>query len=425
MHRFLGTAIGKTVRGLTKLRGTGGQALPGLVVERLLPKYLATMLAQLPDGVVVITGTNGKTTTTKMVVELLKASGKRVLTNPTGSNFTRGIISSLTHQAKITGELPFDVGIFELDEAYARQFVSQVKPSWVLGLNVMRDQLDRFGELDTAAKMIGQTMHEATKGMVVNDDDARLVAAAKEIARGHKRRVVYFGVAPALRKFFPVDDELVAIGSSSKPGKPHKRTVELAAFKEQDVTFKFGAKKHKATLKLSGQHNFQNAAAALALAQVLLPKAEPDSLVKNLASVSPAFGRGEQFRLKDGSTLQLILVKNPAGFRQALASYPINKANVMFAVNDNYADGRDVSWLWDVDFSALTGKTIPVVSGSRAADMAMRLVYDAIKVQRIQPNTSDALRDFCAKSGDKLIFTTYTAMLAFYKQLKKQAGRSL
>lgn len=425
MHKFLGTAIGKTVRGLTKLRGTGGQALPGLVVERLLPKYLTTMLAQLPDGVVVITGTNGKTTTTKMVVELLKANGKRVLTNPTGSNFTRGIISSLTHQAKLSGELPFDIGVFELDEAYARQFVTQVKPQWVLGLNVMRDQLDRFGELDTAAKLIGKTMHEATAGMVVNDDDARLVAAAKEIARGHGRRVIYFGVTPALRKFFPVDDEIVAVGTQAKAAKPHKRAVELAAFKDQHVTFKFGAKNHKAQLKLSGQHNFQNAAAALALAQVLLAKVEPEALVRSLSDVSPAFGRGEHFLLKDGSTLQLVLVKNPAGFRQSLESYPIKKSNVMFAINDNYADGRDVSWLWDVDFSALAGTTIPVVSGSRAADMALRLSYDAIKVHRIQPNTSLALRDFCAKSGDKLIFTTYTAMLAFYKQLKKEAGRSL
>jgi len=212
MHRFIGTAIGKSVRGLTRLKGTGGHALPGLVVERLLPRYLASMLAQLPDGVVVITGTNGKTTTTKMVVELLRANGKRVLTNPTGSNFTRGIISSLTHQAKLSGHLPFDIGIFELDEAYARHFVAQVKPKWVLALNVMRDQLDRFGELDTAARLIADTMLEATEGVIINDDDARLVAHALQA----NKHTMYFGVAPKLRQYFPVDDELVAVGPRAR-----------------------------------------------------------------------------------------------------------------------------------------------------------------------------------------------------------------
>lgn len=430
MHRFIGTSIGKTIRGLTRLKGTGGQALPGLVVERLLPGYLASMLRQLPDGVVVITGTNGKTTTTKMVVELLRANGKRVLTNPTGSNFTRGIISSLAQQAKLNGRLPFDIGVFELDEAYARQFTAQIKPAWVLALNVMRDQLDRFGELDTAATLIGQTMHEATIGIVVNDDDARLVGHAFTIARHHGQRTVYFGVAPDLRKTFPADDDLVAVGQASSraaafTAPDQERAVELTAFKDQNTTFRFGKKTFSAALQLSGQYNYQNAAGALALLQVLLPHIEPATLVGQLATVAPAFGRGERFALKDGSTLQLVLVKNPAGFRQALASFPVATQPLMFAINDNYADGRDVSWLWDVDFSALGGTTIPLTSGTRAADMALRLSYDDVKVREIQPNLEQALRELCGQKGDKLLITTYTAMLIFYKMLKKQAGKTL
>lgn len=422
MNRFIGTAIGKTVRGLTRLKGSGGHALPGLVVERLLPGYLANMLGQLPDGVVIITGTNGKTTTTKMVVELLRFNGKKVLTNPTGSNFTRGIISSLAHQARITGRLRFDIGVFELDEAYARHFVAQVKPRWVLALNVMRDQLDRFGELDTAAKLIADTMREATEGLIINDDDARLVEHAKTSGK----HVMYFGVAPALRKFFPVDDELVAVERVGLKKQPrHHRAVELTDFKDQKITFAMGNKKHNVELKVTGQHNFQNATAALALAYALLPMAQADRLVTQLGSVRPAFGRGQVFTLKDGSTLELILVKNPAGFRQALASYPVTKKLVMFAVNDNYADGRDVSWLWDVDFSGMKGKTIPLTSGARAADMALRLSYDGVKVRLVEPNIEVALNGFCNLRGDKLLITTYTAMLKFYKILKKQAGKSL
>ncbi|HSE29254.1 MAG TPA: MurT ligase domain-containing protein [Candidatus Saccharimonadales bacterium] len=424
MHRFFGTNLGKLVRGFTKVRGSGGQALPGLVVERILPNYLQNMLQQLPDGVVVITGTNGKTTTTKMVVELLQANGKRVLTNPTGSNFTRGIISSLTQQAKFTGDLPFDIGVFELDEAYARQFVTQVKPNWVLALNVMRDQLDRFGELDTAAKMIGATMHEAKIGIVVNDDDSRLVDLAKTITGKHGQKLHFFGVKPKLRRFFPIDDELVAVEKLTPKTKTHHRDVELAGFDGQKVTYAFSKKEFSAQLQLSGQHNYQNAAAALTLVNALV-KASPEALVAQLATVKPAFGRGEEFVLKDGSKIQLVLVKNPAGFRQALASYPATTSPVMFAVNDNYADGRDVSWLWDVDFMSLAGKKVLLTSGTRAADMALRLQYDDVKVERIEPRIEDALKQFSRQKGDKLIFTTYSAMLQFYKILKKQAGKTL
>lgn len=425
MHKIIGTAVGKTVRILTKLKGGDGQALPGLVVERLLPTYLKTMLEQLNDGVIIITGTNGKTTTTKMVVELLQANGKRVLTNPTGSNFTRGIISSLTQQAKINGTLPYDTGVFELDEAYARQFVIQIKPSWVLALNVMRDQLDRFGELDAAAKMVGATIHEATQGAVVNDDDYRLVEVAQMVERNHKTKINYFGVAKKLRSLFPIDDELVAVGNQKTKTKAHKRKVELSAFSGEQVKFAFGKRIISADLQVNGQHNFQNAAAALALVSSILPKAKPESLVAQIATVKPAFGRGEKFILKDGSELQLVLVKNPAGFSQVLASYDTTNLTVMIAINDDFADGRDVSWLWDVDFSLWAGQNISLTSGTRAADMALRLHYDDVVVQKVEPKVQNALAEFCKKPGSKIIFATYTAMTACYTTLKKQAGKTL
>lgn len=426
MQHIIGTSLGKIVQKMAHMRGGGGQALPGLVVEKLLPRYLASMLGQLPDGVIVITGTNGKTTTTKMVVELLQANGKRVLTNPTGSNFTRGIISSLTQQAHLSGHLPFDIGVFELDEAYAWQFVQQVKPRWVVALNVMRDQLDRFGELDTAARLIGQTMHEATTGIVVNDDDSRLAAIAKAITAHHPLKSIYFGVSPELRAAFPTDDELVAVTASAAAAKPvHARAAELTAFTTQKVSYRIAGATHSAPLQLTGQHNFQNAAAALALLRALLPSVTPEALVAQLATVKPAFGRGEQFTLRDGSTLHLILVKNPAGFRQSLASFPAKNKSVMLAVNDSYADGRDVSWLWDVDFSPLRDVHIALTTGSRAADMALRLQYDDMHPRSVNTDVPGSLRDFCSLPGDKLIFTTYTAMLSFYKLLKKEAGKTL
>lgn len=425
MRKTLGTLVGKSVAGAVRLRGkSSGQSLPGLVVEKTVPGYLAAMLRQLPDGVVIITGTNGKTTTTKMVVELLRAGGKRVLTNPTGSNLTRGIISSISQQAGKTGRLPFDIAIFELDEAYASYFTRLVKPHWVLGLNASRDQLDRFGEVDAIARLIGDTMLAATTGIVTNADDKRLsqIASKTSIAA-----ICYFGVAPELLKFFPRDDELVSVSAKQQIADPAVNAsldVELIRFSGTSATYRLGGKEYDANLQVTGQHNFQNAAAALVLVHRLLPDVPPAELVAWLGKVQPAFGRGQLFQLRNGSTVQLSLVKNPASFRQGLASYLQPGAKVMIAINDRVADSRDMSWLWDIDFTPLQGSALRT-TGSRAVDMALRLQYDDIAVEDIEPNIEKALAAFCAEPGSKLIFATYTAMLKLYGLLSQKAGKEL
>ena len=145
--------LGQGIRYLTTLRG-GGSAFPGLVMERLHPGFVAEELAKLPHGVVLISGTNGKTTTTKMAVQLLRSQGYKVFTNRTGSNFVRGVAAALLGEMSLTGRLDADVAVLELDEAHAVHFVKQVKPRHALLLNVMRDQLDRFGEIDTTRRML-------------------------------------------------------------------------------------------------------------------------------------------------------------------------------------------------------------------------------------------------------------------------------
>lgn len=424
MKQIVGTAIGKSLRQVTRLRSGAGQALPGLVVERLFPDYYANMLQQLPEGVVVITGTNGKTTTTKMVVELLRANGKRVLTNPTGSNLTRGINSMLIHQATASGKLPFDIAVLELDEAYARLFAKQVPVRWVLALNVTRDQLDRFGEVDTAGAMIAQTMAVATEGIVTNTDDARLLPAAQQILQDRPDlKLQTFGVADAMRGQFPRDDELVSVGGAPTP---HKQSsvlpdVLLSNIDGQHASYNLAGTEYDGEFALSGQHNFQNAAAAAALVSALLPKLSAEQLISQLRAVKPAFGRGEVFRLKNNSKLRVVLVKNPAGFRQALASYLPSTAPIMIAINDNIADGRDVSWLWDVDFAQLREAEVYCTSGSRAADMALRLQYDGVATATVEPDVMAALAAYCDLPGDKLLFTTYTAMLRMHAILKREA----
>lgn len=416
MQKILATALGKSVRLATRARKSGGQALPGLVVENVFPNYMAQMLNKLPEGVVVVTGTNGKTTTTKILVELLAQNGKRVLTNSTGSNMTRGIVSTLTKNARLTGKLPYDMAVLEVDEASTRRLMAQVKPAWVLALNVSRDQLDRFGEVDSVARLIGELMQTSRKGVIVNADDPLLVAAAKGV-----KNIDYFGVSPALREFFPSDYEIVSVGKRPVTTRlvTQKLAVELLDFKAAKATYRIGSEVHEATFALGGQHNLLNLAAAFALAHKLLPKVEPDVLVGQAARVSMAFGRGEVFNLGPARTVELVLVKNPAGFRQALASYANRKADYMIAINDRFADGRDVSWLWDIDFSGLMGRNLQLTSGSRAADMALRLSYDNVKVDHVAPSIDAALNELVSSPGDKLIFATYTAMLQLHAKLSK------
>jgi lipid II isoglutaminyl synthase (glutamine-hydrolysing) len=397
--------------------------MPGLVVEKLVPGYLGVMLHKLPDGIVVVTGTNGKTTTTKMIVELLEANGKRVLTNATGSNLTRGIISTVSRQATVTGHLPFDIAVLELDEAYAWRFTDVIKPDWVVGLNASRDQLDRFGEVDAVAQLISNTMLSAAKGIVVNADDKRLCAAVADAGVP----LVYFGVTPALLKYFPRDDELVAV--ASKRTQPNTGQVEnsvtLRSFKKDTAVYEVDGQTINVALQVTGQHNFQNAAGALALAHALLPKVSTALLAEQLAKVQPAFGRGQTFRLKNDSELQLNLVKNPASFRQGLASYVRPGAKVMIAINDQIADSRDMSWLWDIEFGPVQANGVEITTGSRAADMALRLQYDDITVETIEPGLEKALKYFASIPGDKVIFATYTAMLRLHHLLTRKVGKEL
>lgn len=414
--------VGKTIRQLARLRG-GGSALPGLVLERLQPDFLQESLGKLPGGIVVITGTNGKTTTTKMVTELLQANGMRVLTNKSGSNFTRGIVASLIEETDLSGALDFDIAVIELDEAYAKQFVVKVKPDYVLALNVMRDQLDRFGEVDAAAQLIRPVLEAAQKSCIVNRDDPRLVKIA-EVLKKEDKTVHFFSVDSALRSQFPSDDELQArvANQIAKVGQKAGDVV-LKSIKDRTVTYAFGTKKFSADLNISGIYNYQNGAAALAIVRAILSeKVTDDKLVSQLANVKPAFGRGEKL-IVNGQPVELVLVKNPAGFRLSLQSFIRPDQQYMIAINDNYADGRDMSWLWDVDFSDLSGHGVAMVSGTRAYDMALRLQYDEVLLGGVEPSLSAALKRFLQspEQKPKIIFCTYTAMIKLRSEMKKYA----
>jgi len=412
--RLLGKGIQKAMR----LRG-GGSALPGLVVEKLDPDFLKRTLDDLPHGVVVISGTNGKTTTTKMVTQLLRKHGLKVFTNPSGSNFTRGIVASLLSRVDDEGKLDADIAVLELDEAHAVHFVRQVAPRYALILNVLRDQLDRFGEIDHTARLLGKVVAKTTDGVVLNREDELVRALGLDIPK--EKKVQYFGLSESLHKKFPSDAELRGgVRKKAASPHPHRGDVILEKFSGHNATFAFGAKTQpKVKLKIDGVYNVINAAAALTLVRMILgDEANDATLLTELSEVRPAFGRGEAIEV-DGHPLEIVLVKNPSGFRLALESYAKRPATTMIVINDNYADGRDMSWLWDVDFESLS-PSVAMVSGIRAYDMALRLQYDQIDVTHVIPDIPTALASFLKNTaGSRRIYCTYTAMLAIRRELQK------
>lgn len=407
--------LGKAVRYIARLRG-GGSALPGLFVEKIDPSFVRDTLAQLPKGVVLVSGTNGKTTTTKMVVELLESQGMRVFTNRTGSNFVRGVAAALLGEVEHDGKLHADIAVLELDEAHAVHFVKQIPPTYCLLLNVMRDQLDRFGEIDATARMLEKIAVATTDTVVLNREDPRVRAIASSLSA---QNVVYFGLENDLRAKFPSDDDLH--GTTTKSKELPDALVSLTKINNNEATFDIDGASFSTPLKLQGAYNIYNAAAALALTRAIVGSdIDQPKLISTLAEIAPAFGRGETL-LVNGQNLELVLVKNPSGFRLGLESFSPAGYATMIAINDNYADGRDMSWLWDVDFESLRENGVAEITGTRAYDMALRMQYDEVSVSHIDVSITRALTHFIAanSSTPKRVYCTYTAMLAVRRELAK------
>ena len=457
-------ALGHGARAASRLRGSGGSAFPGLVMEKADPHFMARALAPLPYGVVLVSGTNGKTTTTRMVVELLRGQGLKVFTNPTGSNFTRGVVAALLGAMPLNGRLDADVAVLELDEAHATHFVRTVKPRAALLLNVMRDQLDRFGEIDYTASLLHKVARATTGTVVLNADDPRL--AAPSFRADLRADVRGFAVSPQLRSVFLSDDELhdsldgCTLGQPKKdaetkadtkaeptteapldsvkepgqgepdtadsPAKPAEKLaqpLEIVATLEEmmgrHAVIDLAGHRHEVDFAIPGAHNILNATAAMGLVKELLGEhTDEQALAASAAKVTAAFGRGELLSI-DGQEVELGLVKNPAGFRMSLLSAAAVRSQqpplIMIAINDQYADGRDMSWLWDVDFTPLKQAGVSIVTGVRATDMALRLSYDDVAVGKVEANLSQALAQLVKLSREQhrpiRILSTYTAML--------------
>jgi len=277
----------------------------------------------------------------------------------------------------------------------------------------MRAQLDRFGEIDTAAGFLEKIAAATTEHVVLNRDDPRVFRIHEKTSAA----ATYFGLTTDLLRLMPTDDSLKtgdAVANESVPAE-----VVLTAVAEQGAEFLIDGTRHRTEVALSGVYNLLNAAAALALVRTIVPEASIPVLLDALSKVKPAFGRGETITY-NGTSIDLLLVKNPSGFRLSLLSFGKRQRQTMIAINDNYADGRDMSWLWDVDFSVL--EDVSVVSGVRAYDMALRLSYDEVAVGTVEQDLAKALDEFLAHepTEPKQIFCSYTAMTTLRRLLSEK-----
>lgn len=420
MWKLITVVIAKFLIVFLRLLGRHATALPGLVAERLHPRLLAKMMKTVPGGTIMVTGTNGKTTTAKILRKVLRAQGLKVLSNPSGSNFTRGILASIIDHASWLGRLNYDIAVLEVDEAYTPLVAAEIKPRTIVVLNVMRDQLDRYGEIDNTVSMIGRALKHSS-GLVFNADDTPL-----EVLPQFVKNTTAFAAAESINKLLPSDAELHA-EQPPKTTTKHKADVILVGYQQQDdettLKVQINNKNLEVKTRLEGVHNYLNVTAALATVQHMFEGIDQPA-VEAISRIRPAFGRGEKIVI-GGVIVHLALVKNPSGFNQNVRSYVSDSVGaILFIVNDRIADGRDVSWLWDVDLSPVVkqSKIKVMCAGTRAYDMSLRLQHEGLHADIIETKINRVLaRSIEQVPNDKelLILPTYTAMLETRKLLLK------
>jgi UDP-N-acetylmuramyl tripeptide synthase len=427
-------AAARLVGRASRLAGRGGgTTLPGKLLWRTDPSALDRLGARLADGSAVVSATNGKTTTTAMVAEILR--GRPLAHNAAGANLVSGVVSAL-----VSAPRDARLGLFEVDEAHLPEVVRRLAPRSVCFGNLFRDQLDRYGELEQVAERWRRAVSElpAATVVVANADDPQVGslaegrAAAVRFGLDDPRRAGPLQHAAdskhCIRCGTPYvyaaayvghlgDYRCPNCGHARPPLDVAARDIELDGLDGSRFTLALPDAQVAVALRLPGLYNVYNALAAASLAHVL--GASPDEIRAGLERFSPAFGRSERIEV-GGKQLLVLLVKNPAGANEVvrtLLSAPAAPRHAVIALNDAIADGQDVSWIWDVDFEPLlAGMERIVASGDRAAELALRLRYGGFAGElEVVPGLEAALDrglELTADGGELVVLPTYTAMLA-------------
>jgi UDP-N-acetylmuramyl tripeptide synthase len=414
----------------------GGTSIVGVVAQRVYPDIVGHLASQLEYGSVLVTGTNGKTTTSSFIAAILHDAGLRVWRNREGSNLVRGVASSLVIRALPNGRLRRAgraISIFEIDEATLPQITPVVSPRVAVFTNLFRDQLDRYGEVDSVVARWQQAISNlpASTTLVLNADDP----ATAHLGESFAGKALYYGIddlsldllaqhegtgrhqtldtrtCPQCGTDYTYDVHFYShMGHYQCPKcglkrpQPDVRAIHVQpdSFDRLRIQVAAGMQEREIVIPLPGFYNIYNALAALTAALALNVDWEP--IITGIEQSKPVFGRGERIQA-EGRTLRLLLAKNPTGFNEVLRTLFSDgiPRHVLFVLNDNIADGQDISWIWDVDFERVVGQTKTlVVSGTRALDLALRLKYAGVAPEDltlIPPAPLRALRQEALRKG--------------------------
>ncbi|HEY7949672.1 MAG TPA: Mur ligase family protein [Solirubrobacterales bacterium] len=438
-------AVARAVGAASRRSGRGGgTTLPGRLLLKLEPEALRRLGADLDGETTIVSATNGKTTTAGMIAALLEADGRRPVHNRAGSNMTWGVATALLEQKG-------QEGLFEVDEAWLSQIASQLDPSLIVLGNLFRDQLDRYGEMETLVDDWARTVEARTDRtrFVLNADDPAIADLGRDAGGEPRDGIAYFGIEdpsqalPELQHAFdakhcrrcghPYAYERAFVGhlghyscagcGARRPQPTVAATeIELLGMEGSRVALRTPAGPLRLELPLPGLYNVYNALAAVAAGLEL--GVAPERIAPALAGMRAAFGRVETIEVA-GTPLSILLIKNPAGANEVLRTLRLEAGeeglDLWIALNDRTADGRDVSWVWDADFELLDGAVRRVLcAGTRAPELAVRLKYagwpvEAIEVEaEIGPSLDRALE---GAGGRLFALPTYTALLELRKLL--------
>jgi lipid II isoglutaminyl synthase (glutamine-hydrolysing) len=448
-------ALARGVGALSRMRGGGATSAPGKALMRMQPDAIAALGGRLERGSALISATNGKTTTAALAAAVLGEQGFSLVHNRAGANMAGGIAATLLAAARPRGGIDGDFGLFEVDELWLGDLARQLRPRAIVLGNLFRDQLDRYGELETIADSWAELAVELPTRLILNADDPMVADL------GDGREALYFGVEddslarPGMghaadakhcrRCGAPYVFDAVYLGhlghyrcESCGHGRPVPsvlaREVRLEGVRAASFTLCTPSGQERVRLALPGLYNVYNALAAAALAYAL--EVPPARIAAGLADTAPAFGRAETVQVAlegDGRReVQILLIKNPAGANEVLRTLALEPGehDLLAILNDNIADGRDVSWVWDADFELLAGSVRRATcSGTRAAEMGLRLKYAGVPPERIavRPDLASGLDEALAgATGRVFALPTYTAMLALREILVRRgvAGSS-
>ena len=414
--------LAKLTRNTSKLIGKKGTDLPGKVLRKL-DKDILIKLSKQYDEIVFVTGTNGKTTTSNLIGHTLKEAGINFINNFEGANMLDGIISTFAIQSKNDTKL----AVIEIDEGSIKKVMQYITPTKFVINNFFRDQIDRFGEIDTLIATIGEQLEGKNIQLILNSDDPFVTRLSK-----YGNNNIYFGIDKDAYSFTDYGTELTYDHVHySQLGYYH---CENCDFKHQETKYTVTKAKVEPFIELSinnedsfstrlaGDYNIYNLLAAYSLLKEL--NLDNDLIKNGLGSYTPKNGRMQSIRISESSMALLNLAKNPAGLNASLAiGNPIKEQiNYLLVLNDNGADGIDISWIWDTDFNIMKNQNIKniICSGKRAEELALRIKYSDVNANVVvRKEIKDAvkqLKNYQEKYA--LVIPNYTALIATQKELE-------